>query len=82
MSRYRCSCCGFFTLPDPSPGSLEICEVCYWQDDMVGSSEPTKSVGPNAVSLNEARENFVKYGASEPRFVNHVRGPRAEERSQ
>ncbi|EPH35711.1 hypothetical protein GCM10025882_27120 [Acinetobacter gyllenbergii] len=33
----------------------------------------------NAPSLNQARENFKKYGAMEERFVKDVRKPRDEE---
>lgn len=76
---YPCKCCGFVTLPEPSPGSLEICHVCFWQDDMVGFNHPDEVWGPNAVSLTEARGNFRRCGASEERFVAHVREPLSEE---
>ena len=78
-ARYRCSCCGFFTLPDPSPGSLEICSVCFWQDDMVGFTEPCTAVGPNKVSLQEARTNFERFGATERRLVAYAREALPEE---
>lgn len=77
--RYRCACCGFLTLPDPSPGSLEICHVCRWQDDMVGFTEPESAVGPNAVSLNEARANYKRLGVSDPARAGRARAPRPDE---
>lgn len=76
---YQCPCCRYLTLPRPSPGSLEICDVCFWQDDAVGYDEPTVAIGANAVSLEQARENFRIYGACEARFANAVRVPRPEE---
>jgi hypothetical protein len=77
--RYQCPCCGFMTLPEPSPGSLEICHVCMWQDDMVGFNDPRAVVGPNAVSLEEARRNFQAFGACERYFIKSVRPPRPDE---
>lgn len=78
--RYACLCCGFLTLREPSPGSPEICHVCYWQDDLLGACDPDSAVGPNAVSLSDARRNFAAYGACEQCFVDSVRRPRPEER--
>lgn len=79
MARYQCPCCGFLTLPEPSPGSLEICQVCYWQDDMVGFNHPEIAVGANSVSLTQARQNFRVLGACEARFTGSVRMPRPDE---
>jgi len=78
-NRYKCPCCGYYTLPEESPGSLEICHVCYWQDDSVGFAEPSRAVGSNAVSLEEARRNYRRYGACERRFADAVRAPLPEE---
>ncbi len=77
--RYPCPCCDFWTLPEQSPGSLEICHVCFWQDDMVGFNQPDAAVGPNSVSLEVARKNYARYGACEQDFVSSVRKPRPEE---
>ena len=78
-TRYRCPCCAYLTLPEPSPGSLEICHVCFWQDDMVGFNRPNVAVGANAVGLEQARHNYRAFGACERRFVPDVRKPRPEE---
>jgi hypothetical protein len=74
----ECPCCGFRTLAS-DPGHWEICEVCFWDDDPVQLSKPGYAGGANAVNLNEARENFRKFGASEPRFKGNVRAPRPKE---
>lgn len=79
MPRFSCPCCGFLTLPERSPGSLEICHVCFWQDDMVGFNRPSVAIGSNAVSLEDARTNYRRFGACEQRFIADVRPPRPEE---
>jgi hypothetical protein len=73
-----CPCCGFLTLESDS-GAWEICEVCFWEDDPLQLVEASSAGGANAVSLDEARENFRAFGASEPRFKRHVRAPRPQE---
>jgi hypothetical protein len=73
--RFKCPCCGYYTHVYEFPGQrFEICAVCNWQDD------PTYWGGANAISLNEARENYKKFGASEECFLDSVRPPTEEEK--
>lgn len=72
---YRCPCCHYVTLE--SRGNNEICGVCYWRD--TGVEDPQDTSTPNGKSLREARANFAKIGASDPRFVEHVRPPSPDE---
>jgi len=37
--------------------------------------------GANVVSLNEAQENYRKFGASEERFIKYVRKPNILEKN-
>ncbi len=74
---FPCACCGYRTLPGPSPTD-EICPVCFWQDDFVDNRD-TEVLGPNRVTLSQARANFADLGASEGRFAGAVRLPRHEE---
>jgi hypothetical protein len=76
--RYTCACCGHITLED-SPGSFDICKVCFWEDDPVQLLDPWYGGGANGPSLVEAQENFRLHGASEQRFLPHVRKPSPEE---
>jgi hypothetical protein len=69
MSKYKCPCCGYFTLSSESRDSYEICEVCFWEDDPVQFEDENYSGGANLPSLKVARENYIKYGAMEKRFV-------------
>ncbi len=75
----RCPCCGCKTLSER--GGYEICEVCYWEDD--GQDDHDADVirgGPNAaLSLSEARANYLRFGACEEKMVENVRPPRPEE---
>ena len=75
--KYKCPCCGFYTLP--SRGDYEICPVCFWEDDGLQSEEPDCTAGPNGYTLNEAKENFKKYGAMDKRSIEFVRPPKEDE---
>lgn len=74
--RYKCSCCGCYTLREESD---DICRVCAWQEDIVQRKDPDYVSGPNEVSLNQARKNFKLFGVSEKRFIGKGRKPFAEE---
>jgi hypothetical protein len=60
-------------------GSFTICEVCLWEDDEVQFEDPDFEGGANVPSLNEARENFRRYGVSDPRESGRQRAPLPEE---
>jgi hypothetical protein len=77
--KFACHCCGFLTLTEEPLGSYEICPVCFWEDDYVQLMEPTVGGGPNHVSLEEARQNYAKFGVSEERFKMYVRPPNPDE---
>lgn len=72
---HACPCCGNYTLSDPPPGSDEICPVCWWQDDYVGFHQPEHACGPNRVSLDEGRRQFLTRGYADLRGADHVRDP-------
>lgn len=76
---YRCPCCRSQTLEER--GGVEICSVCFWQDD--GQDDPdadTVRGGPNGtLSLTQARKNFLECGACDPRFTDSVRPPEPSE---
>ena len=76
--KFPCPCCGFLTLEEEPPGTNEICPVCFWEDDLVQFENPTHW-GANSVSLLEARQNFLRFGASEEKFQSKVRCPFSEE---
>jgi|APEBP8051073058_1049385.scaffolds.fasta_scaffold01638_5 hypothetical protein len=69
---FPCPCCGYLTFGG-SPGSYEICEICFWEDDAVQLRWPDKPGGANRVSLIEAQQSFSNTGASEDRLKSYVR---------
>jgi hypothetical protein len=76
--RYACPCCGYLTLLNL--GRYEICTVCRWEDaPAVERDGPDAHSGPNHISLNEARANFARSGASTEKDMAHARAPRPEE---
>lgn len=72
---YPCPCCGFLTLSDDTHFSFEICPVCNWEDDDIQFYNPDFRGGANSQSLNEARINFKKIGASNIKYSKTVRAP-------
>ena len=81
MGRRRaCPCCGYLTLGWDHP--YATCEVCYWEDDPDQEEDPNlkgAGLGNPRVSLNEARENLQRFGASDIEFREYVRAPTREE---
>lgn len=41
-------------------GGYEICPVCGWEDDPVQRKDPDFAGGANKLSLNKAREEWLK----------------------
>ena len=78
--KYRCPCCGYLTLDD-EPGHFDICPVCFWEDDNLQADDPYYEGGPNGISLNQARENYKKFGACEECSLGSVRPPTEEEKN-
>ncbi len=77
--KYQCPCCGCYTFDNQPSGGFTICPVCFWEDDPVQLEDETFKGGANTISLLEARENYLKFGACEETFVGNVRKPLKEE---
>ncbi|MEZ4251403.1 MAG: CPCC family cysteine-rich protein [Polyangiales bacterium] len=74
---HACPVCESLTLT--SPGTCELCPVCFWEDD--AADETTRTGGPNgARSGQDARRNFAALGASDPAHRASVRPARPDER--
>ncbi|WP_041018825.1 CPCC family cysteine-rich protein [Criblamydia sequanensis] len=72
---FACPCCGYLTLSDPPPGTFEICDVCRWEDDDFQFNHPNYEGGANEESLNKAKINFLKFGASSESKIKNAREP-------
>ena len=77
--KYKCPCCGYYTFTDKPVGEYDICPVCFWEDDPFQADNPDLEGMSNGVSLNQARENFKKFGACEECHVESVRPPKEDE---
>ncbi len=58
MNKYKCPCCGNYTLSAES-GSYEVCEICGWEDDPVQLENPDFRGGANTMSLKEAQKEYL-----------------------
>jgi hypothetical protein len=79
MKKSQCLCCYNFTIESCDEVIVDICDVCYWQFDAVAHTMPNINIGANHISLNQARENYKKFGVCKPQFKNMVREPLEEE---
>ncbi|MGT2712936.1 CPCC family cysteine-rich protein [Streptococcus pluranimalium] len=52
MKKYKCPCCGYYTLREVGSYTYEICRVCYWEYDLLSLQYPDEASGANAISLN------------------------------
>lgn len=75
MTKYTCPCCGYKTFDEEPPGTFDICEICFWEDDDIQFDKPDSAGGANKVSLREAQKNFMAFGAKERRVLEFVRKP-------
>jgi len=71
----QCPCCGYYTVDSDDEIIVDICPVCFWQYDEVAHDKPDTMLGANAVTLNQAKENFKLFGSSEKRFMGKGRKP-------
>lgn len=56
--RHKCPVCGKFEFA--THNSLEMCDVCFWEDDAIQLNDPNYKGGANKMSLNEAKEAYKK----------------------
>jgi len=78
--KYKCPCCGYFTLKHEPPGTFEICPVCFWEDDNIQYNNPDYEGGANDVSLNQAHKNYKIVGAISKEYLDSVRPPNESEK--
>ena len=74
--KFQCPCCAHFTLDEV--GGYDICPVCFWEDDGTSGEH---GFSPNGIPLEDARINYLKFGANCERDMKHVRLPNPDELS-
>ncbi len=77
--KFKCPCCGNYTLEEEPTDTYEICSVCFWEDDPLQFRNHDYVGGANKMSLNEARENYKMFGAKGKESLSHVRPPKSDE---
>lgn len=79
IEKYACPCCGYKTFDHEPNGSYSICPVCFWEDDPIQLEDPDYEGGANSVSLRQAQQNFLEFGACERAMLRNVRQPSTDE---
>ncbi|MFS0689959.1 CPCC family cysteine-rich protein [Sporosarcina sp. 179-K 8C2 HS] len=77
--KYTCPCCGYKTLEAEPPGTYDICSICFWEDDGVQYQDPDYEGGANEVSLKQAQQYFIEFGACDEGSIKFVRKPNQED---
>jgi hypothetical protein len=75
--KYTCFICGFRTLDERC--DWEICPVCFWEDDVLATTEDRASSANRGMMVSTAQANFIRYGAVLPELVSKVRPPSSGE---
>ena len=73
--KYTCPCCGYKTLDEDPPGTYDICEICFWEDDNIQFEDPDYEGGANIPSLRQAQKNYLTFGAYSEHCLPFVRKP-------
>lgn len=79
QEKYKCPCCGNYTFGHKLDGTHDICPICFWEDAIYDYHNPDRICAYNKVSINEAKENYKKFGACIEEFVLYVRKPNESE---
>lgn len=82
FEKSKCPCCGYYTFISANRGMFGICPVCFWEDDLEQEKDPNYDGGANKVSLIEARNNYLKFGACEKEMIKYCRLPMEEEKKK
>lgn len=83
MKKYQCPCCSYFTYNGSAGGRLGfICPVCFWENDPLIASNDDPSGSNHGITLNEAKSNYLKFGACEEEMLQYVRPPKSSEKGR
>ena len=74
--KYKCRCCGYYTLDNQ--GLYDICPVCFWEDNNE-FDDPNEYDDCNKMTLNQARRNYLEFGACKKDMIKYCRKPRNTE---
>ncbi|MEG0671919.1 CPCC family cysteine-rich protein [Clostridium sp.] len=78
-SKYCCPCCGFYTFKEPLEGYYDVCDVCFWLDDLKQNKDHLLTAGVNDVCLDSTVKNYLNIGAVDIEKVKYTRRPYEDE---
>ncbi|MEB9974689.1 CPCC family cysteine-rich protein [Bacillus cereus] len=73
--KYTCPCCGYKTLEEEPPGTFDICNICFWEDDNVQFDDPDYEGGANEYSLRQYQKAFLMRHVNQKLTDNNERDP-------
>lgn len=80
FEKYQCPCCECFTYNVPPKEDCGyICPVCFWENDPFITSDSDPSDLNHGITLNEAKNNYLEFGACERKMLRYVRPPESDE---
>ena len=80
MKKHQCPCCGHFTYTVPPEEDCGyICPVCFWENDPFIAADDDPSDSNHGITLNEAKANYLEFGACEEEMLRYVRPPESDE---
>ncbi len=65
-----CPVCKYKTFTEL--GTWKTCPVCGWNSDPMQEAMPAEPIGSNGISLEEARQNFARFGAITQKKLDEV----------
>ncbi|MDX3386605.1 CPCC family cysteine-rich protein [Streptomyces niveiscabiei] len=75
---FPCPCCGHLMFWEL--GNYDICDVCFWEEDVTQLRYPWCDFGPNGgLNLIDAQANYARIGAVREDLLRHVRPPKDDE---
>ncbi|WP_142533941.1 CPCC family cysteine-rich protein [Saccharicrinis carchari] len=70
-----CPCCGYNSFDPKKRLELEICPICFWEDDPLQFNDPHLEFSGNLVSLSQAQQNYTHSGASHEDMKRYCQKP-------
>ena len=81
MKKYQCPCYEYYTYNvPPNEDCGYICPVCFWENDPFVAADSEPSDSNHGMTLKEAKNNYLKFGACEKAMLCHVRPPKDSEK--
>ncbi len=75
MPRFKCPCCGNYSFEGEDDAFFSYCDICAYCYDPVCVDWPDRFKGPNNVTLNQARLNYISYGVCDEAKQRFARKP-------